>query len=262
MKAFKAMAMAALLFANVHAPAMASNVSSEITDMWWNPAESGWGINVVLQGDVAFATFFLYDTAHNPVWYTAQLTKQSNAFVWSGGLYATSGPWFGGPFNPASVSVRTAGSARFESLSLRTAVFSYTVDGVAVTKTIERQTWTNENYSGNYAGGYSIRASGCNPTSFNGVTEVGGALNVTQNGLSVTMASASNLGTCTFSGTYSQIGKLGSVAGNYACSSGEQGPFLMFEMTPTISGFTARVQGANQFCTQWSGFVGGIARAQ
>ena len=167
-----------------------------------------------------------------------------------------------GPFNPASVSVRTAGSARFESINLGTAVFSYTVDGVAVSKTIERQTWTNEDYSGNYAGGYSIRASGCRPSLYNGITEAAGVLNVTQNGAAVTMASASNLGTCTFSGNYSQIGKLGSVAGNYSCSSGERGAFLMFEMTPTISGFTARVQGSNQFCAQWSGFVGGISRAQ
>jgi len=86
---------AGVVLAFAGGPARASNVSSEITDMWWTPAESGWGVNVVLQGDVAFATFFLYDTARKPVWYTAQLTKQGNAFVWSGGLYATNGPWFG-----------------------------------------------------------------------------------------------------------------------------------------------------------------------
>jgi len=29
----------------------ASTYSSEITDMWWNSAESGWGVNVIFQGN-------------------------------------------------------------------------------------------------------------------------------------------------------------------------------------------------------------------
>jgi hypothetical protein len=66
--------------------------------------------------------------------------------------------------------------------------------------------------------------------------------------------SGSSLGiSCSFSGTYSQDGKLGSVTGNYSCSTGEYGTFLAFEMTPSISGFTARVQGSNQYC-QWCGY--------
>jgi len=32
-------------------------------------------------------------------------------------------------------------------------------------------------------------------------------------------------------------------------------------MTPTINEFTARIKGQNQFC-QWSGYFGGISRAQ
>ena len=62
------------------------------------------------------------------------------------------------------------------------------IDCVGVSKTIE-QTWTNEDYTGTYAGGYSIRASGCSPSLYTGITEVAGVLNVTQNGAAVTMAS-------------------------------------------------------------------------
>jgi hypothetical protein len=29
-------------------------------DMWWNPAESGWGVNLTHQGDILFATLFTY----------------------------------------------------------------------------------------------------------------------------------------------------------------------------------------------------------
>src|SRR5512139_1227954 len=84
--------------------AVGSTYSTEITDMWFNPAESGWGVNITLQREVAFMTFFVYDASQSPVWYTAELRPLGSApFTWSGPLYATRGPWFGGPFPPAGV---------------------------------------------------------------------------------------------------------------------------------------------------------------
>jgi len=50
------------------------------------------------------------------------------------------------------------------------------------------------------------------------------------------------------------------VTGSYACSTGVQGSFSLVEMMPTISGFTGRIVGQNQFC-QFSGTLGGIRRA-
>ena len=37
-------------------------------DLWWNPAESGWGINLTHQSDIIFATLFTYDTAGKGMW--------------------------------------------------------------------------------------------------------------------------------------------------------------------------------------------------
>ena len=238
--------------------AHASTNTSDITDMWWVPAESGWGVNIILQNGVAFATFFVYDTNHNPVWYTAELHYQGN-FVWSGGLYATTGPWFGGPFSPNTI--RQAGTATFSLPSQNQGNLTYSVDGVAVSKMMQRQTWTNENYSGTYAGGYSIRLSSCVPSSLNGIQDVAGLLTVSQTGASVSMAATTTGASCNFSGTYTQTGKLGDVSGTYSCTDGTHGAFEAFEMTPTVSGFTSRIVGQNQFCN-WSGYFGGIARAQ
>jgi len=243
----------------------ASTNSSEITDMWWNPAESGWGVNVILQNDVAFLTFFVYDTSQTPIWYTSAVQYQgangAGALVWTGNLYATRGPWFGGAFPPANVVVRQAGTATFTVSNLNQATLTYSVDGVPVTKALQRQTWTMENYSGNYAGGYSIRLTGCNPAYLNGVQEVAGIVTVNQNGASISMSAASSIGSCSFSGTYAQTGKLGQAQGSYSCSDGTIGTFSLVEMTPTISGFTARASGQNQYC-QWTGYFGGITRAQ
>ena len=37
-----------------------SQTGEDITDLWWNPAESGWGMNVIQQGDTSFVTMFVY----------------------------------------------------------------------------------------------------------------------------------------------------------------------------------------------------------
>jgi hypothetical protein len=258
MRAYIRLVIAAVLAASL--TARASTFSSEITDMWWNPAESGWGVNVILQNSVVFMTFFIYDQNQNPIWYTAQLNTTSGSSVWTGALYATKGPYFGGPFTPPS-TIRQAGTATFNVTALDAATLTYSVDGVVVVKNLVRQTWTNENFTGSYVGGYSLRYSSCNPASGNGISEVAELLSISQVGTAMTISTAATAANCTYTGAYSQTGKLGGVQGNYTCSDGTQGTFTWFEMTPTISGFTARATGQNQFC-QWSGFIGGITRAQ
>ena len=241
--------------------AQASTSSSEITDMWWNPGETGWGLNVTLQRDVAFLTFFVYGTTGSPTWFTsdAHLATDGSA-VWSGQLYATTGPWFGGPFNAGNVRVRTVGSATFTLVSLNQATLTYTVDNLTVTKTLERQTWTSEDYSGEYLGGYSVANSGCNPINLNGTQEDGGFLSVRQNGAAITITTTTAATTCTYNGTYVQTGKLGQVNGSYSCTSGVSGSFQLFDMTPMLSGFTGRFAGQNNHC-QFSGYFGGVRRS-
>jgi hypothetical protein len=39
------------------------------TGWWWNPAESGSGYSVEVQGDQAFVVAFMYDESGNPIWY-------------------------------------------------------------------------------------------------------------------------------------------------------------------------------------------------
>ena len=145
----------ALALVVASAPAGASSATSEITDTWWNPSESGWGVNVILQNNVAFLTFLVYDATHTPIWYTSDAYLGDN-FAWTGKLYQTTGPWFGGPFPPANVALRQVGTVSFAVTASNQATLTYTVDGVTVTKTVERQTWANENYTGNYLGGYSV----------------------------------------------------------------------------------------------------------
>lgn len=242
---------------------VASTMTSEITDMWWNPDESGWGVNITLQNNIAFLTFYLYDTNRSPVWYSAAAYYQGNvggALVWTGDLYATTGPWFGGSFSPPAVARRKAGTVRFSSSVINQATLTYSVDGVEVTKIVQRTTWANENLSGTYALGFSVRFFSCSPSYLNGRQDEGGYISISHSGTSFSAQMAASGGTCSFAGTYSQFGKLGDVTGAYSCSDGTRGTFHIYEMTSTISGFTGRMSGATQNCA-WSGYIGGITQA-
>jgi hypothetical protein len=244
--------------------ATASTKTTDITDMWWIPTESGWGVNVILQYDVAFLTFFVYDDTRNPFWVVAIANFAGPSgpdLVWSGDLYATTGPWFGGPFNPSAVVSRKAGTATFRLKSINQAELSYTVDGVVVNKVVQRQTWKNENYSGSYSGGYSFLNTGCTPAALNGVQEDVGVIDVNHTGATLNAAFVGTSSSCTFTGNYNQTGKLGEVTGTYNCADGTAGTFDYVEMNGTISGFSGRMSGRSQFC-QWTGTFGGVVRSQ
>jgi hypothetical protein len=87
--------------------------TTDQSDVWWIPAESGWGIQIVQQETTIFATMFIYGSDGNPAWYVATLSY-NGSFVWTGTLYATTGPWFGSPvFNPSNVTATPVGTMTF-----------------------------------------------------------------------------------------------------------------------------------------------------
>jgi hypothetical protein len=130
-------------------------VTIDYSDQWWVPSESGWGAAVVQQADTLVVDLLVYGADGKPAWYVASALLKPNAApghtVFSGDLYATTGPWFGGPFNPALVAERKAGTLTFDATGVNSASIAYTVDGVAVSKNVVRMTWSGEDLSGNYS---------------------------------------------------------------------------------------------------------------
>ena len=115
------------------------------TDLWWNPAESGWGLSI-LQGtgtdNNLFALWFVYDAAGNPTWYSLQpgqwISTDANS-IFTGPIYKTSGPYFGGAFDPSKVGVVQVGTGTISFTDSGHAQFSFTVEGQPVTKSIQRE---------------------------------------------------------------------------------------------------------------------------
>ena len=255
----------ALLCAVLSFPAHGTNFGTDSSDLWWNSSESGWGVNVMQQNSTLFMTFFVYGTNNAPTWYVAPAVLYSggsgNTLAYSGALYQTSGPYFGGSFNPNNVSNRVVGSVSFNLTSTTTANLTYTVDGVTVSKSLTRQTWAGENFTGSYVGGSTGTLSGC---SVNGAAEDVDVFTINQTGtngtsFSLVAANVQNSVSCTYTGTYSQAGHLGAVSGNFQCNPGSSGSFSIQELEGTLAGFTGRIVTANGGCT-FSGRLAGARR--
>lgn len=127
---------------------MAASITN-YSDQWWIPSESGWGASVLQQGDVLFIDLFVYGSDSKPTWFVAPVYYQGNSGaghdVFAGDLIATGGTYYGAPFNPGAVSGSKVGTLTFDADTGNTATLSYTVNGVAVVKSVIRQTFRNEN---------------------------------------------------------------------------------------------------------------------
>jgi hypothetical protein len=114
-------------------------------DLWWNPAESGWGMNITHQDDILFATLFIYGSNGSPSWYVMSGGTRQSDGSFAGDLFATRGPAFDSqPFVPISGSdLRKVGTLSLRFRDGMNGVMSYGIDGVNVNKVITRQEFSN-----------------------------------------------------------------------------------------------------------------------
>jgi hypothetical protein len=127
------------------------------TALWWNPSESGWGLNLNHQGNIVFATLFTYDAARAPMWLVmSNGTMQPDGFTFTGDLFRTTGPAFNAnPFTPIGAgNVTAVGTMTVSFAESGSGTLQYTVNGATVTKNIQRQV-------------YGTRAATCLPTTDN-----------------------------------------------------------------------------------------------
>jgi hypothetical protein len=151
----------------------------DLTDIWWNPNESGWGVNFIQSDNFIFATFFIYGSNQQPFWVTAQLTRDSNG-VWSGPLYQTTGTFYGSPWNAAQQTTTQVGTATFTQANSYSGTLTYNVGTTNVSKQIQRQTLKAIPAGGSYAGSVLSIFSNCNDATQNGPYNYFVFLTVTQ----------------------------------------------------------------------------------
>ena len=133
-----------VVFACIANPANAQNYS----DIWWNPAESGWGLTIADHNSQLFAVWYTYDVNGRPTWFTIPGGTFSNGKRnFSGDIYQTAGPAYNQPFVASQVTATKVGTASFDfspaGQAAGKASFTYSIGTVNQTKIIERQPFGN-----------------------------------------------------------------------------------------------------------------------
>lgn len=241
------------------APAHASNV----TDHWWTPSESGWGMSVTQQGDTAFIVFFVYGADGKPLWLHGTATRYGFDMErnpgFAGPLYRTTGPWFGGSFDPQDVRATPVGEVVFEAHGSDEAAVKYTVDGIVTTRTVQRLTFRVRDWSGLYRGVLRANYRGCAADFIPPYTYDDGLVDIEHVGNSFRMWIDGKKAACMYTGTYTQHGRIGEVAGTYQCADGPSGTFRLSGLETTERTFGARLQTSHPSCSAAAVDVAGMS---
>ena len=247
-------------------PAAASTFSIDYTDLWGggqpNPTENGWGLNLIQQGDIIFATMFVYGSDNTARWYSASaLSPSGGSTTWTGQLAQTTGPYFGGVWNNSQVTATAVGTMTVTFSSANAGTLTYSVNGVNVTKSISRFSLRAPNLAGHYIGGATAL---CNNSTSNAIL-IFDNLTLSQSGTTVSMAvdffnAQGTRSLCTFNGNIAVTGRTGSISGTYSCSGGANnvGSFTITNLESSINGFNGNFQGSDQFCSNIGGRFGGV----
>jgi hypothetical protein len=255
----------AFLAVSLSPPSQAANTwGTDFSDMWWIPAESGWGANVAHQREIVFLTLYVYGSDSRIRWYAATSMASrggDNANVFEGSLYEFAGPYYGtDPFNPASVGARQVGTIFLSFQSSTSGTLTYSIDGVLVSKVIQRQTFRDNNMAGTYEASLSNVVSGCftgdGPRFSSGITTISHAADN-----AVFLVTNLNGGTtCNYTGRYAQSGRLGRIDGTLSCSDGQSGTFTMADIEAGYLGFMGQYSASyGGSCTE-SGTMAGLRR--
>lgn len=113
--------------------------ATDYTDLWWNENESGWGVALTRQNDMAFAVLYSFDSNGKATWYVASSCPVvGNACA--GELYqVTGGTALTSTWNGAAKAVTKVGTVSFSFFDANRASMTYTINGVAGSRNITRQ---------------------------------------------------------------------------------------------------------------------------
>ena len=236
-------------------------------DLWWvGPAESGWGINISQQGDIMFATWFIYGANSQPTWIFLSRAERSGALgnTFTGDIFVAinGSPFAVVPFVASTAAnFRKVGTATLIFSDARSGALTYSVDGATVVKQLTRQTIGVFNLTGSYFGGLKREGSGCVNPALNG-SATNPAIYTISHTVATGVFSITEVGgtNCFFSGNIQVYASIFEGNGNYTCAPEiGTGSWTMREGRPSPNAFSAllamRPNGDN--CTL-SATIGGL----
>ena len=98
--------------------------------LWWNAAESGWGINLAHQANSIYLTWYTYDARGQASW-LAMLANKTGGEAYAGDILEVRGsPYDVSPYDPAKKVVATVGSGTLSFANASNGTFAFSANGV------------------------------------------------------------------------------------------------------------------------------------
>jgi hypothetical protein len=118
--------------------------STNYSDLWWRAGgtESGWGVNVVHQGETLFATWYTYGADGTDLWMVMDSAAKIADRTYRGNVYRTTSAPFNA-YNGSLFAGTLVGTGTFTFADGSNGTFSYTVDGATQSKSIARYVFSS-----------------------------------------------------------------------------------------------------------------------
>ena len=243
-----------------------------LTDSWWVPEESGWGLATVHERDLLTLTLYVHDASGAPRWLSAALRRYGNTQAgdpeFSGVLVETRGSAPSTPWDPAAAVSRGVGDIAFRARPGGRAELEYTVDGVRVRKDIQRLATQAARITGLHLAMLLPSYDSC-PVDFVGLsTFERGTLYIEPcetcepdaaggQPLSLDLLDGSRE-ICHIDGHFRRHGSSGEIDGRYRCADGGEGPIRLRDIEFNSTGFSARFSTSHTRCGEFSGILSAV----
>jgi hypothetical protein len=119
-----------------------------VTDLWWNPGEPAWSLNIVhhkvlvVNGpgtDAVVATWNTFSASTAPTWFTLSGGSWTTGQSYTGVLHQTTGSYFGNFYVPGQAVDSIVGSATLSFTDANNGTLTYTVAGITSSRAIVRK---------------------------------------------------------------------------------------------------------------------------
>ena len=208
-----------------------SHATNNYQDWWWNPAQSGMGLNVGQQNDSVFVAWFNYGDDTKASFLT--MGGVLNGDTLTGTLNRGTGPVPGPNYNPALVKQTAVGTATLTFNSNTDATLTYSYDNKSGSMALQRFTFASPNLNQTWKTIESSTLSGCANPSANGeqtVTAIVKGQQGTGSNFTITSTQLDGSNMCVSSMTGQPAGSRFSATGKIVCEDGFSAKFNMDDL--------------------------------
>ena len=119
-----------------------------VTDLWWNPGEPAWSLNIVHHKvlvangpgtDAVVATWNTFNASTAPTWFTLSGGSWTTGQSYTGVLHQTTGSYFGNAYVPGQAVDSVVGSATLSFSDANNGTLTFTVAGITSSRAIIRK---------------------------------------------------------------------------------------------------------------------------